>query len=85
MGISKLYDEIVQGYENGPREIYAEAENGTHKLTKDEELCALDAAYQKTVDDFVVREKTNHHAREIISGEIEKISRISSRSTLSAT
>lgn len=80
----ELYDEIVQGYENGTREIYTADGNGTHKLTKDEELSALDAAYKKTVDDFVTMEKTNQHAREIISGEMEKISKICSRSTLAS-
>lgn len=57
----------------------------THKLTKDEELDALDAAYKKTVDNFVTMEKTNQHAREIIGEEMEKISKITSRSTLAAT
>lgn len=78
---AELYDEIVQGYENGTREMYIADENGTHKLTKDEELSALDAAYTKTVDDFVTMEKTNQHARGIISEEMEKISKITSRAT----
>ena len=82
---AELYDEIIQGYEAGTREIYVADENGTHKLTRDEELSALDAAYKKTVDDFVTREKTNQHAREIISEEMDKISKITSRSTLAAT
>ena len=82
---AELYDEIVQGYENGTREIYVADESGTHKLTKDEELDALDAAYKKTVDNFVTMEKTNQHAREIIGEEMEKISKITSRSALAAT
>lgn len=82
---AELYDEIIQGYEAGTREIYVADENGTRKLTRDEELSALDAAYKKTVDDFVTMEKTNQHAREIISEEMDKISKITSRSTLAAT
>ena len=82
---AELYDEIIQGYEAGTREIYVADENGTHKITRDEELSALDAAYKKTVDDFVTMEKTNQHAREIISEEMDKISKITSRSTLAAT
>lgn len=82
---AELYDEIVQGYETGTRAIYVADENGTRKLTKDEELSTLDAAYKKTVDDFVTMEKTNQHAREIISEEMDKISKITSRSTLAAT
>lgn len=82
---AELYDEIIQGYEAGTREIYVADENGTRKLTRDEELSTLDAAYKKTVDDFVTMEKTNQHAREIISEEMDKISKITSRSTLAAT
>ena len=82
---AELYDEIIQGYEAGTREIYVADENGTRKITRDEELSALDAAYKKTVDDFVTMEKRNQHAREIISEEMDKISKITSRSTLAAT
>ena len=78
---AQLYDEIMQGYEDGTREIYVEGENGPRKLTREEELNALDAAYKKTVDTFVTMEKTNQHAREIIGEEAEKISRISKRTT----
>ena len=78
---AELYDEIVQGYEDGTREIYVAGEDGPRKLTKDEELDALDAAYKKTVDSFVTMEKTNQHAREIIGKEAEKISKISRRVT----
>lgn len=82
---AELYDEIVQGYESGTREIYIADESGTRKLTKDEELNALDVAYKKTVDDFVTMEQTSQYARGIISGEMEKISRITSRSSLAET
>ena len=44
---AELYDEIVKGYENGTREIYVADENAPRKLTKDEELSNLDAAYKK--------------------------------------
>ncbi len=81
---AELYDEIVQGYESGTREIYVTDENGTHKLTKDEELSNLDAAYNKTVDDFVTMETTNQHARGIIGEEMNKISKITTRSTLAS-
>lgn len=45
---AELYDEIVKGYENGTREIYVADENGPRKLTKDEELSNLDAAYKNS-------------------------------------
>ena len=59
-------------------------EGGPRKLTKEEELDALDAAYKKTVDSFVTMEQTNQHAREIIGEEAEKISKISRRVTSAA-
>lgn len=81
---AELYDEIVQGYEDGTRERYVTDENGTHKLTKDEEVIALDTAYKKTVDEFVTREETNRHARGIIGEEMRKISKLSSGAALAA-
>lgn len=81
---AELYDEIVQGYEDGTREIYVAGEDGSRKLTKDEELDALDAAYKKTVDSFVTMEQTNQRARTIIGEEAEKIAKISRRETKAA-
>lgn len=81
---AEIYDEIVRGYEDGTREIYVADGDGTRKLTKDEELSSLDAAYRKTVDSFVEMERTNQHAREIIGKEAEKISKISRRPTSAA-
>lgn len=81
---AELYDEIVQGYKDGTREIYVAGEDGPHKLTKEEELDALDAAYRKTVDSFVAMEQTNQHARTIIGEEAEKIAKISRRETSAA-
>ena len=75
---------IVKGYENGTREIYVADENGPRKLTRDEELSNLDVAYKKTVDDFVTMETTNQHARGIIGEEMNKISKITSRSALAS-
>lgn len=70
---ANLRDEIIRGYESGTREIYVANEKGTHKLTRDEELCNLDASYKATLDEFTTREQTNAHAREIIGREINKI------------
>ena len=81
---AELYDEIVQGYEDGAREIYVAGEDGPRKLTKEEELDALDAAYRKTVDSFVEMERTNQHAHSIIGEEAEKIAKISRRETKAA-
>ena len=81
---AELYDEIVQGYEDGTREIYMAGEGGPRKLTKEEELDALDAAYKKTVDSFVTMEQTNQRARTIIGEDAEKIAKISRRETKAA-
>ena len=78
---AELHDEIVKEYEAGTREIYVTDEKGTHKLTKDEELSNLDAAYKKTVDDFVTMETTNLHARGIIGEEMNKVSKITTKSS----
>lgn len=79
---AELYDEIVQGYENGTRELYTADENGIHKLTKEEELSALNEAYESSVDNFVTMEKTNQHARETIQKNMEQIAKITSKETL---
>lgn len=81
---AELYDEIVQGYEDGTREIYVAGEDGPRRLTKEDELDALDAAYKKTVDSFVTMEQTNQRARAIIGEEAEKIAKISRRETKAA-
>ncbi len=77
---ASMYDEIVRGYENGTREIYVEDEFGIHRLTKEEELKALDEAYKREVDDFVAMEKANEQAYAIVTEAMKKIASIKSRS-----
>lgn len=50
---AKKYDEIVKGYEDGTREIWVTDQNsdlGYRKLTKEEDLAALDKAYEKNAE-----------------------------------
>ena len=77
---ASMYDEIVRGYENGTREIYVEDEFGIHRLTKEEELKALDEAYKREVDDFVAMEKANEQAYAIVTEAVKKIASIKSGS-----
>ncbi|PXV93800.1 hypothetical protein C8E03_102575 [Lachnotalea glycerini] len=47
------YDEIVKGYENGTREIWVTDQNselGYRKLTKEEDLDALDKVYERNAE-----------------------------------
>lgn len=69
---AKLYDEIVQGYEAGNRETYVSEEGGYRKLTKEEELSALDKAFGKIAGDFEQRETVNQNARNIIEEGFKK-------------
>lgn len=69
---AKMYDEIVQGYESGTREIYVSEEGGYRKLTKEEELSALDKAFGKIAGDFEKRETVNQNARNIIEEGFKK-------------
>ena len=77
---ASMYHEIAKGYENGTREIYVEDEFGMHRLTKEEELKALEEAYKREVDDFVTMEKANEQAYAIVSQEMIKIASVSARS-----
>lgn len=67
-----MYDEIVQGYETGTREIYVSEEGGYRKLTKEEELSALDKAFGKIAGDFEKRETINRNALNIIEEGFKK-------------
>lgn len=63
-----LYDEIVQGYQNGTRERYVEDENsetGFRKMTMKEELNGLDRAFQKMADRADIKE--------MIEGEFKRL------------
>lgn len=82
---ASMYDEIVRGYENGTREIYVEDEFGIHRLTKEEELKALDEAYKREVDDFVAMEKANEQAYAIVTEAVKKIASIKSGSGASVS
>lgn len=52
---ASAYDEIMQGYEQGTRNIYVEdktAESGYRKVTMEEEVDGLNDAYQKYISGF---------------------------------
>lgn len=64
-----LYDEIVQGYQNGTRERYVEdeiSETGYRKMTMEEELNGLDKAFQRAADGADVKE--------MITSEFQRLS-----------
>jgi hypothetical protein len=69
---AKMYDEIVQGYEAGTRETYVSKEGGYTRLTKEEELSALDKAFGKIAEEFEKRETVNQNARNIIEEGFKK-------------
>ena len=63
-----LYDEIVQGYQNGTRERYVEdkaSETGYRKMTMEEEINGLDKAFQRAADQI--------DTEEMISGELKRL------------
>lgn len=64
---ANLYDEIVQGYQNGTRERYIEDEasaTGYRKMTMEEELNGLDKAFQRAADGAEIKEMiTNEFQR----------------------
>lgn len=64
-----LYDEIVQGCQNGTRERYVEddaSETGYRKMTMEEELNELDKAFQRAADGADVKE--------MITSEFQRLS-----------
>ena len=76
---ANLYDEIVQGYENGTRQIDVIDENseqGYRTLTMEEELSALDAAYEKNVKGFEEYTKQQNKAQNIIGEWKEQVKEI---------
>lgn len=78
---ANLYDEIVQGYENGTRQINVIDENselGYRTLTMEEELSALDAAYEKNVKGFEEYAAQQNKAQAIIGEWKEQVAKIKS-------
>lgn len=66
---ANLYDEIVQGCQNGTRERYVEddaSETGYRKMTMEEELNELDKAFQRAADEADVKE--------MITSEFQRLS-----------
>lgn len=74
-----LRDEIVQGYENGTRQVNVideSSETGYRTLTMEEELSALDAAYEKNVKSFEELSSQQENAKEIIDEWQEQVAGI---------
>ena len=77
-----LRDEIVQGYENGTRQVNVideSSETGYRTLTMEEELSALDAAYEKNVKGFEEFSAQQEHGKEIIGEWQKQVTAIKSR------
>lgn len=76
---ASLYDGIVQGYENGTRKINvadSESETGYRTLTMEEELNALDEAYEKaakTVEVLAQQQPKVQKAFKEYRSKLEKI------------
>lgn len=71
--------EIVQGYENGTRQVNVideSSETGYRTLTMEEELSALDAAYEKNVKGFEEMSSQQEKARGIIDEWQEQVAGI---------
>ena len=65
-----LYDEIVQGYQNGTRESYVEdktSETGYRKMTMEEELDGLDKAFQRAADGTEIKEMITNEFKRLSS------------------
>ena len=78
---ANLYDEIVQGYESGTRQINVIDENseqGYRTLTMEEELSALDAAYEKNVKGFEEYAAQQNKAQVVIGEWKEQVAKIRS-------
>ena len=74
-----LRDEIVQGYENGTRQVNVideSSETGYRTLTMEEELSALDAAYEKNAKAFEELSAQQENGKEIIEEWQEQIAAI---------
>lgn len=76
---TSLYDEIVQGYRNGTRKINVAdpgSEQGYRTLTLEEELHALDGAYEKAVragEEIAKQRPVAQRALEDYRSKLEKI------------
>lgn len=76
---AELYDEIVQGYENGTRERYTEdslSENGYRKLTMSEEISSLNTAYKKYADFLETQAQQALKVAETHDKYMQKLSKI---------
>lgn len=82
-----LYDVIMQGYENGTREIHVEdknSEKGYHILTKEEEINALNDSYKKYADALEAQAKLEPKIEKGLKEYIKKMSNISVKTTSKA-
>jgi len=76
---ANLYDEMMQGYESGTREIHVEdknSEKGYRILTKEEESIALDNSYKKYADSLEEGEKQELDTQKVFEKYMKKLSEI---------